>query len=272
MTGTLRESIENADSIIIGIGNEWNWVKKGIKSDDRYSGLINYSKKEDYRWLLPIIEYEYAYYNSDKRIEDAYHGLKNLIGDKKYFLISDLCLQDALLYGFDPSKSVYPCGNYMYVQTPEADGELYNAEECSEFTSLVNKIHDIVISENGVLPDDIHFTKPFLEGKELYLNQKRDEYRNIKYNEKSYQGNWDVYTKYLTHTLNSNLLILELGVGLEYPTVMRWPFEKVTFINKKAHLIRVHEKLYQHTPEIEDKTDSIQMDSVNYILQESKGL
>lgn len=77
--------------------------------------------------------------------------------------------------------------------------------------------------------------------------------------------------KFLTNTLNSKLLILELGVGLDYPTVIRWPFEKVAFINKQAHLIRVHEKLYQHTPEIQDKTESVQMNSVNYILQENNG-
>ena len=66
--------------------------------------------------------------------------------------------------------------------------------------------------------------------------------------------------------------MLELGVGLDYPTVIRWPFEKVAFINNKARLIRVHERLYHHTPEIEAKTDSIQMNSVDYILQESTRL
>ena len=74
------------------------------------------------------------------------------------------------------------------------------------------------------------------------------------------------------NTLGKKLLILELGVSLDYPTLIRWPFEKVTFINNKAHLIRVHEKLYHHTPEIQEKTDSVQMNSVNYILQEREGL
>ena len=104
------------------------------------------------------------------------------------------------------------------------------------------------------------------------MTEKRQEYSKIKYNEKSYIETWKDYTTFLSRTLNSNLLILELGVGLEYPTVIRWPFEKVAFINNKAHLVRVHEKLYHHTPEIENKTDSIQMNSVEYILQESKGL
>jgi len=272
MAETLAEQIEKSDFIIIGIGNEWNWVKNGLKNDDRYKGIINYAGKEGNEWLLPVIEYEYAYYNSDDGIENAYNGLKKLIGDKKYFLVSDICFQDALLYGFDPAKSVYPCGNCMYLQSEDQDGELYSAEKCEEFTSLVKKIHDIIISDNGEIPDDISFSKPVMNGKEVYLNQKRQEYNNIKYNESAYLGNWDIYKKYLTNTLNSNLLVLELGVGLEYPTVIRWPFEKVTFINKKAHLIRVHERLYQHIPEIEDKTESIKMNSVNYIMQESKGL
>ena len=64
--------------------------------------------------------------------------------------------------------------------------------------------------------------------------------------------------------------MLELGVGLEYPTVVRLPFENVVSLNKKAHLVRVHEKLYQATPEIKEKTDSIKMNSVDYILQESR--
>ena len=78
--------------------------------------------------------------------------------------------------------------------------------------------------------------------------------------------------KYLTGSINTKLLILELGVSLDYPTVIRWPFEKVAFINKGAHLVRVHEKLYHHTPEIADKTESVSMNSVDYTLQESEGL
>lgn len=272
MTYKLADQIEKSDLIIIGIGNEWNWVKNGLKNDDRYKELIKYSSLEGNRWFLPVIEYEYAYYNSDERIENAYKGLRKLIGDKKYFLVSDLCLQDALFYGFDPEKSVYPCGNYMFLQDAQGDGELCSAEKCEEFFSLVKKVHEIVESGEVLLSKDMSFSKPVVNGKELYLNQKRQEYSDIKYNESFYLGNWDIYKKYLTRTLNSNLLVLELGVGLEYPTVVRWPFEKVTFINKKARLIRVHERLYQHIPEIEDKTDSVKMNSVNYIIQESNGL
>ena len=63
MAETLLEQIEKSDFVIIGIGNEWNWVKNGLKNDDRYKEIIEYSGKEGNEWLLPVIEYEYAYYN-----------------------------------------------------------------------------------------------------------------------------------------------------------------------------------------------------------------
>ena len=272
MEQSLDKEVASSDLCIIGIGSEWNWVKKGINADKRYSQILEYCKNEGNQWLLPIVEYEFAYYNTDKKIEEAYKGLLKILGDKKYFLISDLVLQDALLYGFNPEKCVFPCGNMMFLQTSNGTDELISAQSCDEFMDIVESIHRIIVDLDGNIGLDSSFSKPFLHGKELYLNQKRTEYGKIVYNESAYISRWDEYMTYLSRSLNSKLLVLELGVGLEYPTVIRWPFEKVTFINKKAHLIRVHDKLYHHTPEIEGKTDSIQMNSVDYCLQESKGL
>lgn len=271
MVQSLKEMISSADKVIIGIGEEWNWVKQAVHSDPRYKQLIEYCSREGNQFILPIVEYEYAYYNSDKKIDSAYDALRELVGDKNYFLVSDLFLQDAFMHGFDPSRGVFPCGNYMYLQTGNADDKLILAEKSDEFKDIVNSVHQVVTCLEGNIGEDSTFSKPFLDGKELYLNQKRSEYRSVKYNEKAYIDNWDVYLKYLSNTLNNKLLILELGVGLEYPTVVRWPFEKVTFVNKQAHLVRVHERLYHHTPEIEEKADSVAMNSVDYILQESKG-
>ena len=266
MEKTLAEYIDDSDLIIIGIGNEWNWIKREIGEDLRYKNLLTLASEEENKWLLPIIEFEYAYYNNDERIDRAYSALRGLIGDKKYFLIADIFLQDALLNGFDRGCCVYPCGNYMYLQTENGDGPLINASKSDEFQVLVNNIHDIVTKMDGSIDVGYKFFKPVSDGKELYLNQKRHEYSNIKYNESAYLENWNKYMKYLSGTVGAKLLILELGVSLDYPMVIRWPFEKMVFVNKKAHLIRVHHKLYQHTPEIGDRTDSVQMNSVDFVL------
>jgi hypothetical protein len=272
MAQKLCEIMNDADLCIIGIGDEWNWVKRGLRSNSKYNKILEYCNNEGNHWLLPIVEYEYAYYNVDNRVVDAYRALRKLVGEKKHFVISDTFLQDALLYGFDYEKAVFPCGNYMFLQTNDESDGLLSADKTDEFMEVVNEIHKIITEADGRLEKDFGLAKPFRDGKEWHLNQKRKEYRGIKYNEAAYKDGWDKYMKYLTGTINTNLLLLELGVGLDYPTVIRWPFEKVTFVNEKAHLVRVHEKLYHHTPEIAARTDSIQMNSVDYILQECNGL
>jgi len=65
--------------------------------------------------------------------------------------------------------------------------------------------------------------------------------------------NWGKYTKWLTATLNNNLCIVELGVGLNFPQFIRFPFEKVAFYNQKSQFIRVHHMLYQLPEEIGEK-------------------
>ena len=54
-------------------------------------------------------------------------------------------------------------------------------------------------------------------------------------------------------TINKKLCILELGVDLTFPSVIRWPFEKVAFYNQKADFIRVNERLYHMSEELKDK-------------------
>ncbi len=76
---------------------------------------------------------------------------------------------------------------------------------------------------------------------------------------------WDKYTKWLQGTLNRNVLILELGVGLKYPGVIRFPFEKAAYFNKKADFIRVHGRLYQMTEELGDKGISIAQNAVAFL-------
>ncbi len=75
-----------------------------------------------------------------------------------------------------------------------------------------------------------------------------------------YWQQWDDYTKWLQGTLHKKLLVMELGVGLRYPTVIRFPFEKIVYFNRKAQLLRIHDKLYQLPAELNGRGISIQAD------------
>ncbi len=63
---------------------------------------------------------------------------------------------------------------------------------------------------------------------------------------------WQEYMRWLSCTLNKKLVVVELGVGLNVPQVIRWPFEKTVMINNKATLIRVNSTLANVIPEIKD--------------------
>ena len=80
---------------------------------------------------------------------------------------------------------------------------------------------------------------------------------NDDYDESWYMPQWEKYTKWLQGTVNKKVCVLELGVGFEYPTVIRFAFEKIVYFNQKCHMYRIHEKFAQLTPEIKDRTTAV---------------
>ena len=77
---------------------------------------------------------------------------------------------------------------------------------------------------------------------------------------------WEKYMKWLQGTVNRKLCVLELGVGMLYPTVIRWPFEKVVYFNQKSNIFRIHSKLYQLTEEIKDRGYKIEKKPMDFLI------
>lgn len=91
---------------------------------------------------------------------------------------------------------------------------------------------------------------------------------NEDYDESIYLPQWEAYTTWLQHTLHKRLCVLELGCGFQFPSVIRFPFEKVVYFNKKASFVRVHPKLAQLTPEIKERSISITGYPMELLLHE----
>ena len=71
-------------------------------------------------------------------------------------------------------------------------------------------------------------------------------------------------------TINRELLVLELGEGFQTPTVIRWPFEKTVYFNRKSHMYRVHQSLSQVSEEIGDRAVSVTENSVEWVRKLEK--
>jgi len=55
-------------------------------------------------------------------------------------------------------------------------------------------------------------------------------------------------------------------VGLDYPTVIRFPFEKMGYYNQKASFIRINEKLPYLTKELNERGRSMEKNSIDLLL------
>ena len=176
---------------------------------------------------------------SQADLKAAYEALYDLIKEKDYYIVNTLT--DGAVYEmpFDKNRIVAPCGNIHWRQCSKA---------CTKD-----------IWEESEVPDDVcpHCKAP-LTGNTIKAET---------YIEEGYLPRWKDYMKWQTGTINRSLVILELGEGFATPTVMRWPFEKIIYFNRKSRLYRINESFYQLPKEAEERGVSVHENSVRWMLE-----
>lgn len=250
----LISSIGEADLVLIGIGEEW-----GVSFDEMLKEEMffeNYEKLTDEREkeaLVPFLQREYLKEFHDETRKRAYENLLQLVSDKNYFVVSVNKDRYPELAGFAKERCVYPCGGYGIMQCDEG---------CSEELLESNPIADAIYQKICVgkleqiqIPICRHCSKQMV-------------FNNIeagKYVEAGYLTEWNRYMKWLQGTVNKKLCLLELGVSMRFPSVIRWPFEKTVFFNQKSHMFRIHHSLSQSAENIQDRCFSKTENSVYYM-------
>ena len=176
---------------------------------------------------------------SQSDLKAAYEALYDLIKEKDYYIVTTLT--DGAVYEmpFDKNRIVAPCGNIHWRQCSKA---------CTKD-----------IWEESEVPDDVcpHCKAP-LTGNTIKAET---------YIEEGYLPRWKDYMKWQAGTINRSLVILELGEGFATPTVMRWPFEKIIYFNRKSRLYRINESFYQLPKEAEERGVSVHENSVRWMLE-----
>lgn len=176
---------------------------------------------------------------SQADLKAAYEALYDLIKEKDYYIVTTLT--DGAVYEmpFDKNRIVAPCGNIHWRQCSKA---------CTKD-----------IWEESEVPDDVcpHCKAP-LTGNTIKAET---------YIEEGYLPRWKDYMKWQTGMINRSLVILELGEGFATPTVMRWPFEKIIYFNRKSRLYRINESFYQLPKEAEERGVSVHENSVRWMLE-----
>ncbi|KAB1440184.1 hypothetical protein [Candidatus Galacturonibacter soehngenii] len=256
--------IKESKKILIGIGEEFSNKDISYQSSNVYQIFKEKKEKEleddKVDWMIETIKNYYIH--SEIGIDhlqtgQAYRELFNIIQDKDYFIVN--MNTDGLLekVGFNHEKIVYPCGRHnQYQCCNNCNNKVVDADE-------IDKEIIALICDKQVKLRDIKQPRCIQCGENLVYNSVQ----NSNYCEEGYLEQWKRYTEWTSLTLNQELCVLELGVNFKYPTVIRWPFEKIAFINNKAHFIRINEKFNQVSSELANKAITVKESAKAFLLR-----
>ena len=255
----LIQDIKDAELVLVGIGSEMQVKLQTLKEMPAFTEKFSMLEREkDREWLIPFLIRYYLKKEFHPEIVEAYERLLGMLEGKNYFIVS-LSTDDLIRgVGFKEDRITLPCGTYHLLQCEDdCSGKLFPMEE-SFWERVSGWIEgNISLEELGepICPDC---------GASLVMNQ----YGQRKYNESGYLENWEKYTKWLQGTVNRKICILELGAGMEFPSIVRWPFEKICFYNQKSVFWRVHSSLYQLSEEIKMRGKSVKSDPLTFLREQ----
>lgn len=260
-TDEILERIQQADMVLVGLGEEFDDMKR-LRDDEVYQKGRELLLKTGHEWMLPA----WNEYCSGKLGEDpvppALKKLAEILGDKNFYVVS-VATNSAVERALDrKERLVMPCGGTQVKQCEKGcEGELSPLTE--EDKDVLKTVLEELYNGQALQNRTPELGRCSHCGCSMILNNVFTEC----YNENGYLSQWQLYTKWLQGTLNRRLFLLELGVGMQFPSVIRWPFEKVVTYNEKAFLCRVHEKLYQLPQELAGKGCGISKNAIDWLVK-----
>ena len=245
----LRESIKNADAIVIGAGaglsTSAGFIYTGERFEtyfrdfadkyhfsDMYSGGFTHFSSLEEQWTYwSRYIYINRYMNPPKPV---YEKLLELVRDKDYFVLTtnvDHCFQKA---GFDEHRLFYTQGDYGLWQCSEPchDKTYDNAETVRAMVEA----QGFVISEDGTLtiPEGVTLKMsvpselvPYCPvcGKPMSVNLRADD---TFVEDKGWHMAAERYADFLRRHKNMKVLLLEAAVGWNTPSIVKFSFWQMT--------------------------------------------
>lgn len=255
----LKEDIEQADYVVIGIGDKFGYDWKRLEEDVRFNELFEQISNDDsLKWCIPFLQKVSMDTHKDEILANAYSSLAKLINNKDAYVITTTIDDYVYESGIDLSRIVTPCGGFKRLQCKNAClDETINLPLA--LLQYVQKLYNNMMSLDEIrdkYPECPHC------GADLVFNQIGAD----KYVETAYLPKWGQYKDWLEKTMNRRLVLIELGVGMGFMPVIRAPFEKLVNYNLKSTLYRVHPTLYMGIPNVDDRCISIKAEPKDWII------
>ena len=260
----IKKEIETADAVLIGAGagmsasagltysgerfyryfNDFH-EKYGI--NDIYSGgFYPYDTPEEYwAWWS-----HHVYYNRyDLAPGQPYVELLRLVKDKEYFVLTTNVDHQFQLAGFDKKRLFYTQGDYGLWQCSNAcHNKTYDNE---------NTIRKMVAEQKNMRIPAGLIPKCPVCGAPMAMNLRSD---STFVQDQGWYEAAERYMRFLHRCKDLHVLLLELGVGANTPTIIKYPFWQMTADNSKAVYVCVNQGEAFVPSEIENRSVCISAD------------
>lgn len=199
--------------------------KEKYDISDMYSGSFYPFQTEEEKWAYWARMIQCNVY--DTKITEVYQALLDLVKDKDYFVITTNADHQFHINGFDMNRYFETQGNYIYMQCQKGcHDKVYDNQGLIQL--MVRQTKDCQI------PSTLVPRCPVCGGK-MEVHVRKD---NHFVETKGWHRHQRQYTKFLKQALKHKVVFLEFGVGFNTPGIIRYPFERMVYQNKNAHLIR----------------------------------
>lgn len=174
----------------------------------------------------------------------VYQKLRKLVENKEYFVITTNVESQFWINGFEDERIFATQGDYGLLQCGKVcHDKLYPNE---------NQVYEWLENTNDFKIDSELIPYCPVCGEEMDLNLRKDNY--FVEDKKWHQMNRNYYD--FLKNIDGKFVFLEIGVGFNTPTIIRYPFEQMTYNNEDATLIRLNLDYPNPIPENKDKTIS----------------
>lgn len=159
----------------------------------------------------------------EKAPKPVYDDLLSLVADKDYFVLTTNVDHQFQMAGFDKKRLFYTQGDYgLWQCSGPCHQETYDNEETVR--RMIAEQRDMKVPAE-LIP---HCPKC---GRPMTMNLRSD---NTFVQDKGWYAAAERYEEFLRRHNGMRVLFLELGVGLNTPVIIKYPFWKMTAQNPKA--------------------------------------
>jgi NAD-dependent SIR2 family protein deacetylase len=260
----LSEALSNSDAVLIGAGSglssaagyaysgerfEKNFAdfkqKYGIK--DMYSGgFYPYETLEEYWtwWSRHIYINRY-----DQPQNPLFHQLYDFINGKNYFILTTNVDHLFQINGFDKERLFYTQGDYGLFQCVDGCGNKTYDNESQVRQMLAEQ-------KNMKIPTELIPRCP-LCGKPMTMNLRCD-FSFVQ--DIGWYAAQKRYNKFLEENAEKRILLLELGVGSNTPSIIKYPFWRFTLQNPNSTYACINAEDTSCPKEIKERSICIEAD------------